>query len=128
MKPSASLQSILLASPLILAIAGCSSSNTPSKVSCGIPCDSPQTPTVAHIYVIENVTPGATGQPTILEFPANASGSVAPESSITLPAGLTLGAITQSNGNIYVATSADVREYGPGTTGAATPVRAPSSL
>lgn len=123
MKPSASLKSIPLASTLILALVGCSNSTPPPVMCANTNCTLPITPAVTSIYVVQNVAPGATGQPMILQFPANASGSVSPESSITLPAGLTLGVITESNGNIYVATSADVREYAPGSNGAATPVR-----
>jgi hypothetical protein len=71
------------------------------------------------VYVIQQLSNSAG---TILEFPATASGSVAPVA--TIAPGLVLGQVaTDQLGDIYVATSTDIREYASGTIGSPTPIR-----
>ena len=126
MKSCASLQITLLTSFFVLPNIGCSGTQSTPVAPCSIPvapCPS-KSSEATGIYVVQNVTPGSSSQPAILQLPANSSGTISPISTINLPANLILGSLTtDSSGNIYVATSSDIREYAAGSTGNATPLR-----
>ena len=71
------------------------------------------------IYVVQQP---ATGNGTILEFSATASGSVSPSETIT-PDLAIAQVCTDEYGYIYIATSQGISEYSYGVTGNSTPVR-----
>jgi hypothetical protein len=109
----------LLASAAGLTLTACTA--TPLQVVAGPPV---QGNAATHLYLPQNTPNGSSAAPQILLFPTGVSGNPAPSSSITLPAGLTLGPIAvDASGNIYIATSSDIREYAASATGAAIPAR-----
>ena len=65
------------------------------------------------IYVVQQP---ATGDGTILEFSATASGSVSPTATIT-PGSPLAQVNTDQDGNIYIVTAQGISEYAAGTTG-----------
>ena len=76
------------------------------------------------LYIAQNSADVATLPAQILLYPTGAPPSATPTKIITLPVGLMVGSIAaDSSGNVYVATSADVREYAANAKGAATPIR-----
>jgi hypothetical protein len=108
---------------LLLCVTGCGGG---TACLSGGPCQPGPTNTGAtgntpaeFIYVVQQP---ATGNGTILEFSATASGSVSPTATIT--PGLPLKQVnTDQSGNIYIVTSQGISEYAAGTTGTPTPLR-----
>jgi hypothetical protein len=94
---------------------------------CAVQSGTTTTPTVlsAKLIYLAQDTPNGTSQPAqILLYPTGAPPSPTPLNIITLPGITTIGPIAaDSSGNLYVATTTDVREYAAGATGAATPIR-----
>jgi sugar lactone lactonase YvrE len=104
---------------LLLCVTGCGGGNSSSSSGGNTGGGSSNTGAADNIYVVQLTAPGIG---TILEFPATASGSVSPTATIT--PGLDLEQVnTDQDGNIYIVTTQDIREYASGATGAATPVR-----
>jgi hypothetical protein len=82
--------------------------------------DAPPPPTAAHIAVLDN------GGASIVTFPIDASGDVAPATTLAgsqtnLSGALALAADTQ--GNLYVATQLAILVFAPGATGNVAPAR-----
>ena len=112
----------LPASPLFLAatllLAGCGGGNGPTLTS-------PTDPAATAIYVTQaNTDPQKAALPEILAFPSGASGDPSPAATLTLPtANLPSHVATDPTGNLYVATSTDLRVYAAGSSGSASPTR-----
>jgi len=112
---------------LVIGVVGCGSGNSGGSSggnSSGSGGNTSSTGTVStsaaeNIYVVQIASNGVG---TILEFPATASGSTSPTATIT--PGLPLEQVnTDQDGNIYIVTYQDIREYAAGATGTATPTR-----
>jgi hypothetical protein len=102
---------IIVVSISIIALVGCSVSPQPHE-----------TPAATFIYVAQNNSTAA--PPQVLQFPANSTGNPSPSSTITFAASATITAIAvDASGNLYVASTTDLREYAAGSSGTATPIR-----
>jgi sugar lactone lactonase YvrE len=120
---------VLALSVIGISLAGCGGS-LPSNAPAGIQTQA--APPLAaggatSLYVIQQPTSGAAS---ILQFSATANGSVAPLSTLTLPAGLTpLFVTTDTLGKIYVGTTpaaggaGQILVYAAGASGTATPLQ-----
>ncbi len=108
------------AASLLLLSIGCGSS----------PSSTTTTPPVPTLYVVQSNN-STTNASSVLEFPANAQGSITPTATINAPTGFIFTAVAVDvSGNIYVAAynldTTPVNEilvYAPGATGAASPMR-----
>jgi hypothetical protein len=102
-------------------------------VGCGIsPTGQTKGSSIPTVYVVQENA--ATHIYSILEFPANSQGSVAPLATVTEPSGTYISSIAvDSTGNLYVAVyfasnQDEILVYAAGATGAATPIRTITSL
>jgi hypothetical protein len=104
---------------LLLCVTGCGGGNSGGSSSGNGTGTTANTSAADNIYVIQQP---ATGNGTILEFSATASGSVSPTATIT--PGLPLKQVnTDQDGNIYIVTTQGISEYAAGTTGTPTSLR-----
>ena len=118
MKPLTRVFSFCAASTLLLAI-GCGSNST-------TPAPGP----TFTLYVVQNGSAALTNS--VLQFPANGTGSIAPSNTVTVPSQTTYDALAvDTAGNLYVSASVvtappmlnEILIYGSGATGGATPSR-----
>jgi hypothetical protein len=127
MKFRGTIQSSAACLIALAGIAGCSGAGNSAAGSGGTGGSGSEIP-AQLIYVTQSTTSGYVID-TILAFAAGANGSVAPEATIALPAGMYVQCVaTDSSGNIYVSgflasAAAVVEIYSPGASGAPTPVR-----
>jgi hypothetical protein len=117
MKPLTHVFSIAAASLLLLAT-GCGSNNSPAPG-----------PSFT-VYVVQDG--GGTAGNSVLEFPANGSGSITPSNTVTVPSQTTCYSVAvDTSGNLYVSASMgtapsvvyEILVYVSGATGSATPTR-----
>jgi hypothetical protein len=125
MKHASLLLVFALTSASILAISGCTFAG-------GFAANSPTQPAAATTLYINNydsdnlnqISAFAVSQNTTPISDANPSSFPTAINSISLPSSVYAGLMaTDAAGDLYVATSADIREYAAGATGSATPIR-----
>jgi len=118
MKPLTYVFSIAAASMLLLVI------------GCGSNTNSPAPGPAFTLFVVQNGSAALTNS--VLEFPANASGSSTPSNTITVPSQTAYDAVAVDTvGNLYVSATVvtappflqEILVYAPGATGSATPAR-----
>ena len=113
----------LLGVAAVLCIAGCGGSS-PANTGTSTPPATPAGPTpnsgaAVRIYVVQQ---SGSLAGSILQFPATASGSVSPASTIT-PNTPVAQVATDAYGNIYFFNGSNIVEYAAGSSGAPTPTR-----
>jgi hypothetical protein len=110
--------SLLAVSLTSIILTGCT-------VKSGTSTTNPLEPNTAQYIYLAQDSPNGSSQPAqILVYPTGVQSNPTPARIITLPGIATIGPIAaDSSGNLYVATTADVREYAANASGAATPIR-----
>ncbi len=108
----------ICAASMLLLVSGCGSNNSPAPGP------------AFTLYVVQNGSAALTNS--VLEFPANASGSTTPPNTITIPSQTSYDAVAvDTAGNLYVSASVvtappalqEILVYAAGATGSATPTR-----